>query len=529
MAENPESIKFDYYLGLVIKKRWFLIIPFCIAMVVGMYLAVALPKLYEASTLILIMPQRVPEDYVQSIVSSDIDSRISTMSQQILSRSNLERIIGKFGLFSEPKYSGMFLGDMVENLRKRIVIEVNQSRRRQADAFSITFQGPHPETVVDVTNGLANSFIEENLRNRETQAVGTSDFLADELTTKRKRLVEVEQKLQEYHRQHMGELPDQLESNLRTLDRLQTQLSARERSLRDEKYRLANLENQIEAHRRNPTENREIVSEEGNQMSLAMLKAQLAALTSNYTDRHPDVIKLKAKIADMEKSNAEISPDSQPGESGDPTARMVSSVLNDLIQQRGDIKREIQVISADIARLNRDIRIYQERIEKTPKREQELLTLNRDYSNIQDSYNSLLNRKLESEIAVNMEKKQKGEQFRIVDNASLPRNPVSPDIKKLFALSVAAGLGIGAGLIFLLDFFDNSLKQTKDYETELGLTVLATIPEFLGPSEKRFIRINQALTLLSLIVAAALAAGFGAMLINGVEPTVELMREFAKI
>ena len=171
-------------------------------MAAGMFLSIKLPKIYEASTLILVMPQRVPSNFVQSIVTTDIDSRINTISQQILSRSNLKKVMEEFDLFSDPKYSDMFLEDKYADLRERINVEVNRAdRRKEADAFSISFKGPEPKTVMAVTNRLAGSFIDENLKVREAQAMGTSDFLAAELITKRKRLEEVEQKLREADRQ----------------------------------------------------------------------------------------------------------------------------------------------------------------------------------------------------------------------------------------------------------------------------------------------------------------------------------------
>jgi polysaccharide chain length determinant protein (PEP-CTERM system associated) len=536
MPEKTDTIKIDHYLGLVFKHRWLLIIPFCIAMVAGMFLAIELPKTYEASTLILIMPQRVPSNFVQSIVTEDIDSRINTISQQILSRSNLEKIIEEFDLFSDPKYSDMFREDIYSDLRERIEIKVNRaSRREEADAFTITFKGSEPEIVMAVTNRLTGSFIDENLRVREAQAVGTSDFLADELKTKRQRLEEVEQKLREYRRQYMGELPEQLDANLRILERLQLQLSEREKTLRDEKSRLTVMGNQIEGNRKILAESRETgtVSEEGDVLSLELLKAQLTTLKSNYTARHPDVIKLKAKIVDLEagyKAGEPVSSgESRANVAGDPALQLISNTLNDLMRQRIEIKADIKNIGMDIVKLNREIREYQERVERTPEREQELMKLRRDYENNQESYNSLLNRKLEAEIAVNMEKKQKGEQFRIVDHAALPRKPVSPDMRKLFMLSVAGGLGFGAGLIFLLDFMNSSLKQPKDYESELGLAVLATIPKLLSPKDKILRHINRGLTAVSLIFAAALTAGFGLLTFKGVEPMMEIVRTYIKI
>jgi polysaccharide chain length determinant protein (PEP-CTERM system associated) len=533
MPEKADTIKIDYYLGLVIKQRWLLIIPFCIAMAVGMYLAIKLPKIYEAKTLILVMPQRVPANFVKSIVATDLDSRISTISEQILSRSNLEKIIEKYGLFSDPKYSGMFLEEMVNALRQRI--EVNVSRGRRGSAFSITFRGSNPKKVMKVTNRLAGSFIDENLKVREAQAVGTSDFLADELKTKLQRLEEVEQKLRELRQQYMGELPEQLDANLRILERLQTQLNASEKTLRDEKSRLAIIETQIEENRKILTENRVTgtVSDEGDPVSLELLKAQLTTLKSNYTDRHPDVIVLKAKIADLEAQHKAGTPPSS-GEPranfpGDPALQLVSNTLNELMRQRLELSGEIKKIALEITELKQQLIKYQQRVERTPKREQELMKFQRDYNNTRDSYNSLLNRKLESEIAVNMEKKKKGEQFRIVDRAALPRKPVSPDMRKLFLFSVAAGLGLGGGLIFLLDFMNTSLKQPKDYESELGLAVLATIPKLLSPKDKILRRLNRGLTAVSLVFAAALTAGFGLLILKGVEPMMELVSKYVKI
>ena len=390
-------------------------------------MAIKLPKIYEAKTLILVMPQRVPSEFVQSIVTSDLDSRINTISEQILSRSNLEKIIEKFGLFSDPKLQRHVFRRKGERAPQAHRGESQREAGEDRMPFQYPLEGPHPEMVMEVTNRLAGSFIDENLKVREAQAVGTSDFLADELKTKRQRLEEVEQKLREYRRQYMGELPEQLDANLRILERIQTQLNEREKTLRDDKSRLAVIENQIEGNRKILTETRVTgtVSDEGDEVSLELLKAQLTTLKSNYTDRHPDVIKLKAQIAELEAGYKAGEPassgESRPNVSGDPALQLVSNTLNDLMRQRVELSGEIKNIALEITELKQQLRTYQQRVERTPKREQELMTLKRDYENTQESYNSLLNRKLEAEIAVNMEKKQKGEQFRIIDRAALPQ------------------------------------------------------------------------------------------------------------
>jgi polysaccharide chain length determinant protein (PEP-CTERM system associated) len=531
MQERDEAFNLRYYIDLTFKRRWLMIIPFCLAMIVGIILTFTLPRIYQASTLILVRPQRVPEKYVSSIVDSDIESRINTISQQILSRTNLEKVIKQFRLFSRPGQEKMFMEDKIASLRERIEIDVARTRpRRDADAFSISFNGTEPQVVMRVANGLATFFIDENLKVREAQAVSTSDFLDDELVTSRKRLEEVEQQLKDYRKNYMGELPDQLETNLRILDRLQLQLNEKQASLRDERSRISAIENQIAANRKFLTQSGTGVSEDGDSLSLDQLRAQLAALQASYTDSHPDVIRLQARIADLEEKfrSGELKAfGNLPAQaSADPAVLMAQKSLAEQTRQRSESRREIKSLELEIANIARQIKEYQLRVERTPQHEQELLTSQRDYNNIKQSYDSLLNRKLEAEIAVNMEKKQKGEQFSIIDPARLPERPVSPDLRRLFLMVLAAGLGLGAGLVFLLDFFDSSLRRPESLEADLGIPVLATVPKIFQPKDILRKRLNRVLTAVSLVVAVCLLAGFAVLVFNGVEQTIDIVRPY---
>ena len=217
------------------------------------------------------------------------------------------------------------------------------------------------------------------------------------------------------------------------------------------------------------------------QLNLMQMREKLAALESTYTERHPDVVRLKGQIAKLESDLANSPAGSSSSGGTLSGAQPVVRADPGLISQSVQLSGVIRSIEIEKSRLQEQINEYQRRIEATPKREQELITLRRDYENIKESYNSLLNRKLEAEIAVNMEKKQKGEQFRIIDTARLPEKPISPDMRKLFLLAVAAGLGVGIGLIYLLETMDTSLKRPEDFENSLGLAVLATVPRILGP------------------------------------------------
>jgi len=182
MQEKAETFKLDHYINLIFKRRWLIIIPFCLCMIVGIYLAVTLPKIYEASTLILVEPQSVPSDFVREIVSTDVESRISTIKEEILSRTNLEKIIDKFNLFAGPESENILMENKVASIRSRIVVGVSRARRGP-NTFSISFSDSNPETAMKIANGLATLFIDENLKIRETQAIGTSDFLEAELET----------------------------------------------------------------------------------------------------------------------------------------------------------------------------------------------------------------------------------------------------------------------------------------------------------------------------------------------------------
>jgi polysaccharide chain length determinant protein (PEP-CTERM system associated) len=540
MRDKEELFNIYHYIYLAYKKRWFIIIPFCVAMATGMYFAITWSPIYEATTLIMVEPQRVPTNYVRSIVSDDIESRVSTMLQQITSRTSLEKIIDEFRLFARLDQKSMFSEDKLESLRKRISVQVSKVQRGN-DVFSISFKDTDPEIAMKITNTLAAYFIGENLKARESQATGTNLFLEGELDSRRRQLEKIEVALKNYRKAHMGELPEQLQTNLSILGRLQEQLSEKQKTLRETKAMLSTMQQQtmeiptFQFDESLLSADTDLALGDENSMKLEQLKNELSDLRLKYTDRHPDVVRLTKTIAQLEARiekesenlKAEI-PLESPEE--DMAPQLPEIGFGDLQKiQQDEISRDIREQEAEIAELFRQIRLYQKRVEETPKREQELLSLRRDYSNIKSSYDSLVQRKLEAEVAVNMEKKQKGEQFRILDYAKLPEKPVFPDVIKIFMLSVVAGLGVGCGFVFLMDFLDTSLKKQEDIESDFGIKVLVTMPQIFQPEDKIKHRINLALTFLFVIVAGLLFAGFGIIALKGVEPTMEIVQKFAKL
>jgi len=524
---QKKEIKPEDIIEIILRRRWWIIIPFCLTIIVGIILAFTLPKYYQAETLILIQPPKVASNYIQPVVNTDIDSRLEAFSRQILSRSNLERIMKDFNMYTDPKFGLIFMEDKIADMRKRI--SVNLMRREaptkwalgNAYAFSISFRDKEPEKVMKITNALASYFIDENIRFRQTEAIGTSNFLDEELIPIREELVAKEKVIKEYREKYMGELPEQLGSNLNMLTRLQEQLKIKQTSLLDSQNKLAMLIDQINegallfGQGATVTGDGRIVSDFEKPISLEQAKAMLSYLETRYTSKHPDIIRIKKIISDLEKNKQNNKDTSDVSQYIPPNAKME-------VEQ---IKVNINTLTTDISNLKSQIREYEKRIENTPRREQELKSLERDYNNIRASYNVMLNKKLEAEVSVNMEKKQKGEKFQILDPARLPEKPVFPNMTILFLLTLVIGPNIGLGLLFLMEYLDTSFRSPKDIESNVGFPVLATIPVIFDQKYKRRQRMNQVFSVASIMLSFILLSALAMLSFVGVDQTIELLNQ----
>jgi capsular polysaccharide biosynthesis protein len=196
-----------------------------------------------------------------------------------------------------------------------------------------------------------------------------------------------------------------------------------------------------------------------------------------------------------------------------------------------EAEANIASIQMEVNQINQQIRDYRLRIERTPQREEQLLSLKRDYENIQNAYRSLLSRKVEADMAVNIQKKNKGEQFRIIDYAKLPEKPVSPNMQRLFMIFVAAGLGIGAGIVFLYEFFDQSVRKPEAFQARLSLPVLMVMPAMeLMPSRRTHVLdwLNNGLSLVGALVSIGLFACLAAVTVLNMPRASEMIKGILK-
>jgi len=519
-----ELFEIERYKEIALRRRWWIIIPSLLSILIGIGVSLKLPKVYRASTLILIERQTVSTNYVRELVSTDLGDRLRTITQQVTSRTNLEKIINEFNLYNEPGRH-MFMEEKVEKIRNKITVDVSRGGRVGTIAFEIIITGKYPKKVAEVANALASYFISKNIKLREDQAIGTSEFLADELENIRRRLSEKEEVLKRYRQRYMGGLPEQLETNLRILERIQHQIVANQESLREIETRKILIQQQISEAaeiRRARAVPAEAEGEVAQTPPLDQLKTQLASLEAKYTQRHPDVIRLKEKIADMESKQKS---DLDEGQEVPEDRGMTQAEINLVNQLRG-IELEIVNLKAEAAHLHSQIKWYQTQVENTPKREQELMSLNRDYRNIQETYNSLLSRKLEAEIAVNLERKQKGEQFRILDPAKTPIRPFKPDKQRIRLIAMALGFALGCGLAYLRETMDTSFRRPEDIEELLQIPIIASLPFTFNARELRSLKRKKILTVASVGLTFLLLGVVMVLYIKGVDATVNFVKDF---
>lgn len=512
MNETQKPFNLQDYIEIALRRKWCIILPLVGSILLSFAVYKYLPKIYKASTLILVTPQRVPESYVRPTITASVTDRLNTISQEILSRTRLEKVIQEFNLYANLR-SKLPMEEIVERMRKAIEVTVQsrpQSERAQ-NTFSIAFEGGEPRTVMMVTNKLASLFIEENLKVRELQAGGTSEFLSKELQGMEEQLKEKEQDIRNFKERNMGQLPQQLDANLRILERLQQQLQTTTENIKIAEDRSILVQNQIEQlkrtepaismeGRRDRVSGTEEIQDERIREDLLItqwnnLKRDLSIAQSKYTENHPDVIDLKRKITNLEPTVTELLRQQEamrearlrelrarreggPGEIADlrvpdPATERLLAQYRD---QYNDAQLEAKRLRGEIKNLKDQILLYQKRIEDTPKREQELTLLTRDYDLLKSNYQSLLDKKIQAQMAESLERKQQGEQFKVLDPARLPEKPIRPDRNKILMIGALIGLVSGLGLAWFRESLDQSFHSVDDLEATLKLPVLAEIP-----------------------------------------------------
>lgn len=471
------------------RRKWLIVIPFVLISTGTAIFAHFLPNKFRAQTSMLVVPQRVSEAYVRATVTSKMEDRLRTISQQILSRARLEQVIQEFNLYPDYRRTET-MEDVVERMRKDIELQPVRG-----DAFWVAYVSDNPRTAMKVADRLASMFIEENLKDREVLAEGTDQFLEAQLDDARRRLIDHEKKLEAYRGRYMGELPSQLQSNLQVIQNTQMQLQSLAESLSRDRDRRLSSERALAELQAPPPSVTPAPAAPGELISLTGIGARaqveearkaLVGMQTRLKPAHPDVLALKRLIGDLEKKAA--------AEGASPGAATASLTPQQAAQQGrlSELRTDLESIDRDIAhklaeeqRLRGVVAEYQRRAESAPARESDLVELMRDYDTLQKIYSSLLAKKEESKIAANLERRQIGEQFKILDPARLPERPHSPNRQRIDLLGAFVALAVGLGLAALMEYRDSSFRSEQDIVTCLAMPVLAAVPRVTTSAEAR--------------------------------------------
>lgn len=449
------------YLEVPLRRPLFVLVPAVLVLSSAIAMAFVLPKKYRSQTLILVESEKVPDTFVQKMATESIARRLYTIRQEVLSRTRLERVIQELDPYPAKEEKPPPNSVLVERMRRAIRIEV-----RGTDAFSIQYVHTDPMTAMTVTNRLATLFIEEAVKEREVQATEGVEFIESQLDEARRALEEKEEAVRRFKEKRLGSLPEQLGTNLATLQRLQLEQQTVGENLRATQSRIDLLRQSLRTNRSPAVAG---VGEAPDQLD--RLRGELATLRTRYTEQHPDVQALLRQIRELQGSGS--------SSTGLTPLEGDSSIRRELMQA----ETEVAALRAKRADLDAEMARIQARVDLAPRTEQELATLTRDYAQLQEGYVTLLRKQRDAEMAEQLEQRWKGERFKVLDPAHFPDKAFFPS-RTLFAfLGLVAGLGLGLVSAFAVELLDHSVKNAEQLEELFSQPLLATIPHIkLGPA-----------------------------------------------
>jgi polysaccharide chain length determinant protein (PEP-CTERM system associated) len=494
------------------RRRVLALLPFLFVLTAAASLAIFLPSVWTTKTLVLVNRQQIPERFVAPTVQADIEARLLTLSLDIMTPERLMKIAEDYGLYPNLRRTHS-TEDVVDRMRRDIRIELvddkndRRPREQRSVLFTIAYRAHDPDVAVGVTNTLGSLYIQENGRLREKQAAGTTAFLEAQLADVANKLKTQEQRITEYKEKYLGELPEQRDTNVRVLERLQQQLQLASENSRRANERKQLLTDSLAAFDMTsgmvagPGAGPNVTPADTAAARLNLLRQELAVMQTKFHDRYPDVIQMKdqirileAKVEAEKKAQAAQTAQQQAAAAKKPARdlRVVpqNAYIQNLMTQLDQAQVDAKATSQEIADINRQIAVYQKRLENTPKREQELAVITRDYETTRELHRTLLSKRGEADMAAELEQRQQGETFRVIEPARMPEQPAGPNRFRLLLVGLALALGASGVAVLLAEQVDTSFRRVDEVRATAPMPVLSAIPR-IRTEQDRYRQLRQ--------------------------------------
>ncbi len=445
------------------RRRWWIIIPPALGLAASVFVAKSMPRVYRASTTILVMRQSIPEDIVRTTVTTRVEERIRSLKIQVKSRRYLEQVVKELAMTTN--LSDKELDAACSRLSSNVDLDWD---KQGLSWFNITVDDANPKRAADIANRLADLFIEQNSELREAQAKGTVETVEGWLEKTEKELRKRDAELARYKAQYLYELPDQQAATLQLMNAAQVRIQqlTGDIQLRTERLSTARAEEKLRLASGTGL-GVPVTGDDPDSRSYAQLQRELQDLLSNYTEENPLVRRKRDQIAQFAANHPELA--HPVASTGVPSPSSNPEIAR--------LETEIQHLETEREREQRNVDMLRQRIENMPIRQQELSSLTRDYETLQHQYEANLAQKEQARRAQDIEAAKKGEQFQIQDRARPPSNPARPNIPMILIAGLVGGLALGVGIAAILEFIDHTVRNEDEFADRYpGLPILGSIP-----------------------------------------------------
>lgn len=557
LSDYVEAFKRRYGVGLIVLSS---------VVLIAIIIAVILPSKYRSTATILIEQQEIPQDLVRTTVTSFADQRIQSISQRVMTRTNLAQVIQKYNLYEEERKTEFFeviLEQMRDDIDMSIisaeVVDPRSGRPTQATiAFKLSYTNEFPPLAQKVSNELASLYLNENLKTRTQMATEAEGFLSNEAENMSQQITQLEEKLANFKERHFNSLPELIDMNLRLMERTEHEISQVDQQISSVRERRIYLESELAQISPNLalfSENGERILSSNDRLKTA--EAKHISLKAKYSGNHPDVLRIQKEIAalkdevnggssdesvvkfsneiegKLKKSQIDYEALQQKYAEDHPDVRKIKIEIENLqkilsetagnyadeltasIEGQPDnpafiqLEAQLQAAEADISsllekkvKLENKLVDYETRITNSPQIEREFKALSRDYENSWLKYQEIKTKQMEAKLAMELETERKGERFTLIESPLLPEKPISPNRMAIAIIGLLLGFALSVGIMLVLENMDRRVRGTKNIVALVQLAPLAGIP-YIETEKEKSKKVTK-----RILVAASIVMGF---------------------